>query len=67
MFPSPNSLTTVGRAQRQAGVVALQKQIEADGFDESYAPIVCLAAPDKRPREEVLAADTAKYRVIDDK
>lgn len=45
----------------------MQKQIEADGFDESYAPIVCLAAPDKRPREEVLAADTAKYRVIDDK
>lgn len=43
----------------------MQKQIEADGYVQSYAPIVVLTTPDNRPREEVLADDTAKYRVID--
>ncbi|CAB1120660.1 unnamed protein product [Ectocarpus sp. CCAP 1310/34] len=60
-------LTSIGRAQRQAGIVALKKHIESDGFDESYAPIVCLVNP--LPQEQslgtVLAAGDIKLRVID--
>lgn len=60
-------LTSVGRAQRQAGIVALKKQIESDGFDESYAPIVCLVnpLPQEQSLDTVLAAGDMRLRVID--
>lgn len=60
-------LTSIGRAQRKSGVDALKKQIQLDGFDESYAPIVCLVNPlsSELSLETVVAEEGIKFRVID--
>lgn len=60
-------LTSIGRAQRQAGVVALTKQIESDGFDENFAPIVCLVHPlaVDQSLETLMTGEEIRPRVID--
>lgn len=60
-------LTSIGREQRQAGVDALKKQIETDGFDQNYAPVVCLLhpLPADQTLDDVLAVDGVRFRVID--
>lgn len=60
-------LTTIGREQRESGILALMKGMEHHGFIEGYAPTVCLVQdlPVEQSLDMVLAVGGVKFRVLD--
>lgn len=60
-------LTTMGRPQRQHGIIKLKAAIEEQGFLESFAPLVTLMSPlqDGVTLESVTSASGSRFKVID--